>query len=88
MFKGLRYLVDRKDRRDLSIFQIALRFIERYDVNDLFVQLPLCIYRRHKTIRWSEFRGTKKCANYHLFNAKDKLFITCCVLSNRPIAFK
>ena len=26
---GLRHLVDRKDRRDLSIFQIGLRFIDR-----------------------------------------------------------
>jgi hypothetical protein len=26
---GLRHLVDRKERRDLSIFQIGLRFIER-----------------------------------------------------------
>ena len=26
---GLRHLVDRKDRRDLSVFQIGLRFIER-----------------------------------------------------------
>jgi len=26
---GLRHLVDRVDRRDLSIFQIGLRFMER-----------------------------------------------------------
>jgi hypothetical protein len=26
---GLRHLIDRKERRDLSIFQIGLRFIER-----------------------------------------------------------
>ena len=41
---GLRHLVDRKDRRDLSIFQIGLRFIERCLVNDLSFQLPLCTY--------------------------------------------
>lgn len=43
--KGLRHLVDRKDRRDLSIFQIGLRFIERCLINDFSVQLPLCSYR-------------------------------------------
>lgn len=42
--KGLRHMVDRKDRRDLSIFQIGLRFIERRLVNGLSIQLPLCIY--------------------------------------------
>ena len=41
---GLRHLVDRKDRRDLSIFQIGLRFIERRLVNNLSFQLPLCTY--------------------------------------------
>jgi hypothetical protein len=41
---GLRHLVDRKDRRDLSIFQIGLRFIERCLVNDFSLQLPLCTY--------------------------------------------
>ncbi len=39
--KGLRHLVDRHDRRDLSIFQIGLRFIERRLTNDLSVQVPL-----------------------------------------------
>lgn len=41
---GLRHLVDRKDRRDLSIFQIGLRFIERRLINDLSVQTILCTY--------------------------------------------
>jgi hypothetical protein len=41
---GLRHLIDRKDRRDLSIFQIGLRFIERCLVNDLSFHLPLCAY--------------------------------------------
>jgi len=42
---GLRHLVDRFDRRDLSIFQIGLRFIDRCLVNDLSVHTPLCSYR-------------------------------------------
>ena len=41
---GLRHLVDRNDRRDLSIFQIGLRFIKRRLTNDLSVQIPLCAY--------------------------------------------
>jgi len=41
---GLRHLVDRKDRRDLSIFQIGLRLIERRLVNDLSFHLTLCTY--------------------------------------------
>jgi len=41
---GLHHLVDRKDRRDLSIFQIGLRFIERRLINDLNVQTTLCSY--------------------------------------------
>jgi hypothetical protein len=42
---GLRHLVDRKDRRDLSIFQIGLRFIERHLVNSLPVHnISLCTY--------------------------------------------
>jgi len=32
---GLRHFVDRKDRRDLSIFQIGLRFIDRQLLNSL-----------------------------------------------------
>ncbi len=41
---GLRHLVDRNDRRDLSIFQIGLRFIERRLVNDLSLHLSTCVY--------------------------------------------
>ena len=41
---GLRHLVDRKDRRDLSIFQIGLRFTDRCLINDLPVHLALCTY--------------------------------------------
>lgn len=39
---GLRHFVDRKDRRDLSIFQIGLRFIDRRLLNSLPFSLPLC----------------------------------------------
>jgi len=42
---GLRNLVDRTDRRDLSIFQIGLRFIERCVVNALSFRILLCSYR-------------------------------------------
>ena len=38
---GFRYLVDRKDRRDLSIFQIGLRSIERRLTNSLTVVILL-----------------------------------------------
>jgi len=41
---GLRHLVDRKERRDLSIFQIGLRFIERRLTNALPFRLSLCKY--------------------------------------------
>jgi hypothetical protein len=41
---GLRHLVDRKDRRDLSLFQIGLRFIERCLTNALPFKLFLCKY--------------------------------------------
>jgi len=37
---GLRHLIDRKERRDLSIFQIGLRFIERCLTNDRLIRLP------------------------------------------------
>lgn len=40
---GLRHLVDRKDRRDLSIFQIGLRFIERKLIGSLPISAPLCV---------------------------------------------
>jgi hypothetical protein len=43
--QGQRHLVDRKDRRDLSIFQIGLRFIERKITNELFAPVSLCFYR-------------------------------------------
>lgn len=42
--QGLRHLVDRNDRRDLSIFQIGLRFIQRRLTNALSVSVPLCTY--------------------------------------------
>ena len=42
--EGLRHLVDRKDRRDLSIFQIGLRFIERRLVNSRSTYVSLCTY--------------------------------------------
>ena len=41
---GLRHLVDRADRRDLSIFQIGLRFTERRFINALSFHIPLCNY--------------------------------------------
>lgn len=41
---GQRHLVDRKERRDLSIFQIGLRFLERRFVNDLSFGIPMCRY--------------------------------------------
>lgn len=34
--RGLRHLVDRKDRRDLSIFQIGLRWVNRSLTNDSY----------------------------------------------------
>jgi hypothetical protein len=42
--EGRRHLVDRKDRRDLSIFQIGLRFIDRQLINALPIHLSLCTY--------------------------------------------
>lgn len=42
---GQRHLVDRKDRRDLSIFQIGLRIIERLLVNSRSVHVRFCSYR-------------------------------------------
>ena len=42
---GLRPLIDRTDRRDLSIFQIGLRFIQRCITNASSVQVTLCSYR-------------------------------------------
>lgn len=42
---GFRNLVDRTDRRDLCIFQIGFRYVERRLVNDLSIQTTLCSYR-------------------------------------------
>jgi len=42
--RGLRELVDRKDRRDLSIFQIGFRLIERCLTNALDLRISLCQY--------------------------------------------
>jgi len=39
---GQRHWVDRKDRRDLSIFRIGLRWIERRLTNDLSFNIPMC----------------------------------------------
>lgn len=39
---GQRYLVDRRDRRDLSVFQIGLRFIERHVTNAFSIRIALC----------------------------------------------
>ncbi len=39
---GLRHFVDRKDRRDLSLFQIGLRYIDRCLLQSLSFSLPLC----------------------------------------------
>jgi len=38
---GLRHLVDRKDRRDLSVFQIGLRYVERQLINAHSFQILL-----------------------------------------------
>jgi len=43
--RGLRHLVDRHDRRDLSIFQIGFRFIQRRLSNALAISVPICSYR-------------------------------------------
>jgi len=40
---GLRHLVDRKDRRDLSIFQIGLRFIDRKLLHSRPISVLLCV---------------------------------------------
>jgi hypothetical protein len=42
---GMRDLVDRNDRRDLSIFQIGLRFIERCVINAQCFSIVLYSYR-------------------------------------------
>jgi len=40
---GRRHLVDRKDRRDLSIFQIGLHFIDRKLLSTLPISIPLSV---------------------------------------------
>ena len=47
---GLRYLVDRSDRRDLSIFRIGLDMIERYLTNGKHLSIRLLPFF-HKTVR-------------------------------------
>jgi hypothetical protein len=42
--RGLRHFVDRKDRRDLSLFQIGWRFIDRQLLRLLSFPLSLCTY--------------------------------------------
>ena len=42
--EGLRSLFDRNDRRDLSIFQIGLRFSQRRLTNGSSVSVPLFTY--------------------------------------------
>jgi hypothetical protein len=42
---GLRNLVDRNDRRDLCIFQIGLRYIERCLTNAIPFQISFCSFR-------------------------------------------
>jgi hypothetical protein len=43
--QGLRNLVDRTDRRDLCIFQIGLRYIERCLINAIPFRIQLCSFR-------------------------------------------
>ena len=40
---GLRHLVDRKDRRDLSVFQIGLRFMDRKLLSKIPISIHLCV---------------------------------------------
>jgi hypothetical protein len=42
---GRRHLVDRNDRRDLCIFQIGLRFIDRCLINSHSFKIRFCTYR-------------------------------------------
>lgn len=41
---GERHLVDWKERRDLSLFQISVRFLERRFINGLSRKIQLCEY--------------------------------------------
>jgi hypothetical protein len=42
---GHRHLVDHNDRRDLCVFQIGLRILERCLTNEHAFKIPLCSYR-------------------------------------------
>jgi hypothetical protein len=48
---GQRHLVDRKDRRDLSIFQIGLRLVKRRLKNNLPISLNWCPVYGYKSVR-------------------------------------
>ncbi len=48
---GERHLVDRAERRDLSIFQIGLRWIERRLTNAHPIPIPLCPASKIQTVR-------------------------------------
>lgn len=41
---GLRHLVDRNDRRDLCVFQIGIRYVQRRLINAFPVSISLCTY--------------------------------------------
>jgi hypothetical protein len=41
---GLRHLVDRKDRRDLSLFQIGWRFIDRKLLHSVPFSVSFCAH--------------------------------------------
>lgn len=41
---GLRHLVDRNDRRNLSMFQIGFRCVQRRLINALSIHVSLCTY--------------------------------------------
>jgi hypothetical protein len=43
--RGKRHLMDRKDHRDLSIFQIGLRLLDRLLINPATIHLHLYSYR-------------------------------------------
>lgn len=45
---GQRHLVDRRDRRDLCLFQIGWRIVDRYLTNDLPLSIRLCLTVRPK----------------------------------------
>mgnify|MGYP005625042481 CR=1 FL=1 len=45
MKSGLRHLIDRKERIDLCVFQIGLRFINRQLINSFPIGILLCYYQ-------------------------------------------